>query len=498
MNYGPSMVSDELMDMLIDHEIDMGVDRSFYDPDLMKQFVKKQEAEQARLQELKKKQLQQEMLYFTIDEETGERIPKQTQSDKDLPPPQYPGDSDLSKELAELGEIADFLEENQQDNTTPGGYFDSSTAPVANHAFDTFQSLDNNNCQVEDIWATQITMLPGPSYDSSSPDWQTDSMMGDNRVPDMIMSNIWDNEETPERPTDYFSSYSAEGTSAHAGGMLQALAGGVEPSYMTAGIQAKYQQMPAGSSPYGDYYSANSDSGVDEPFQTQDQQFGFEKTGNCSLSQSLNEDIKPQINFDEAFGNSGSSQNGGGSSSKSSDEFSSYGSEDGEAARFAKMESERSKRNACRDEMRCRELEIPFSVEAITNYPVEEFNTLIRRHSLTEDQLSLIKDIRRRGKNKVAAQNCRKKKMSELSGLEEEIHDLKRKRTELVRDKEDLIRNKHHLKDQLDQTYAEVFNSIRDHLGRPYDPHYYSLHITDEGDAQIIPNKISPFTGLMY
>ena len=63
---------------------------------------------------------------------------------------------------------------------------------------------------------------------------------------------------------------------------------------------------------------------------------------------------------------------------------------------------------------------------------------------------------------------------------------------------EDLIKNKHHLKDQLDQTYAEVFNSIRDHLGRPYDPHYYSLHITDEGDAQIIPNKISPFTGHIY
>ena len=56
---GPSMESDDLIDMLIDHDIDMGVDRSFYDPDLMKQFVKKQEAEQARLQELKKKQLQQ-------------------------------------------------------------------------------------------------------------------------------------------------------------------------------------------------------------------------------------------------------------------------------------------------------------------------------------------------------------------------------------------------------------------------------------------------------
>ena len=56
---GPSMESDDLIDMLIDHDIDMGVDRSFYDPNLMKQFVKKQEADQARLQELKKKQLQQ-------------------------------------------------------------------------------------------------------------------------------------------------------------------------------------------------------------------------------------------------------------------------------------------------------------------------------------------------------------------------------------------------------------------------------------------------------
>lgn len=64
---GPSMVSDELMDMLIDHEIDMGVDRSFYDPDLMKQFVKKQEAEQARLQELKKKQLQQVRCKFLLN-----------------------------------------------------------------------------------------------------------------------------------------------------------------------------------------------------------------------------------------------------------------------------------------------------------------------------------------------------------------------------------------------------------------------------------------------
>jgi len=37
----------------------------------------------------------------------------------------------------------------------------------------------------------------------------------------------------------------------------------------------------------------------------------------------------------------------------------------------------------------------------ITNYPVEEFNSLLRQHRLNEEQLTLVKDIRRRGKNKV-------------------------------------------------------------------------------------------------
>ena len=55
----------------------------------------------------------------------------------------------------------------------------------------------------------------------------------------------------------------------------------------------------------------------------------------------------------------------------------------------------------CRDELRCKELDIPFSVDMITNYPVEEFNSLLRMHRLSDEQLTVIKDIRRRGKNKV-------------------------------------------------------------------------------------------------
>lgn len=50
---------DSFVDMLWDQDVDMGVDRYFYDPVLREQHVKKQEAEQNKLQELKKRHAQQ-------------------------------------------------------------------------------------------------------------------------------------------------------------------------------------------------------------------------------------------------------------------------------------------------------------------------------------------------------------------------------------------------------------------------------------------------------
>uniref|UniRef100_A0ACB8EMC8 Uncharacterized protein n=1 Tax=Sphaerodactylus townsendi TaxID=933632 RepID=A0ACB8EMC8_9SAUR len=55
-----------------------------------------------------------------------------------------------------------------------------------------------------------------------------------------------------------------------------------------------------------------------------------------------------------------------------------------------------------RDERRALAMKIPFSVEKIINLPVDDFNELVSRFPLNEPQLALIRDIRRRGKNKVA------------------------------------------------------------------------------------------------
>ena len=42
---------------------------------------------------------------------------------------------------------------------------------------------------------------------------------------------------------------------------------------------------------------------------------------------------------------------------------------------------------------------------------MDDFNTILVNGGMDEEQINTCRDIRRRGKNKVAAQNCRKRKV---------------------------------------------------------------------------------------
>lgn len=55
-----------------------------------------------------------------------------------------------------------------------------------------------------------------------------------------------------------------------------------------------------------------------------------------------------------------------------------------------------------RDERKAAALNLPIPVRDIIHLPMDEFNDLLSKHELTEDQLTLCRDIRRRGKNKVS------------------------------------------------------------------------------------------------
>jgi len=99
----------------------------------------------------------------------------------------------------------------------------------------------------------------------------------------------------------------------------------------------------------------------------------------------------------------------------------------------------------------------------------------------------LIRDIRRRGKNKVAAQNCRKRKMEVISSLEEEVNEIRQERDRLLRERARLNKGHSEVKDKYNQMYQEVFRSLRDDNGHPYDPNMFTLQQTSDGNVFLVP-----------
>ncbi|XP_038836374.1 endoplasmic reticulum membrane sensor NFE2L1-like [Salvelinus namaycush] len=136
-----------------------------------------------------------------------------------------------------------------------------------------------------------------------------------------------------------------------------------------------------------------------------------------------------------------------------------------------------------RDERRARTMKIPFSNDLIVNLPVEEFNELLTKHRLSEAQLNLIRDIRRRGKNKMAAQNCRRRKLDVLFGLEEGVEGLCRHKARLLKEKAENLRSVREMKQRLSGLYQEVFSRLRDEQGRPLLATDYSLQFGNDGQV---------------
>ncbi|XP_063156856.1 endoplasmic reticulum membrane sensor NFE2L1 isoform X2 [Candoia aspera] len=148
-----------------------------------------------------------------------------------------------------------------------------------------------------------------------------------------------------------------------------------------------------------------------------------------------------------------------------------------------------------RDEHRARAMKIPFPNEKIINLPVEEFNELLSKYQLSEAQLSLIRDIRRRGKNKMAAQNCRKRKLDTILNLERDVDDLQRDKSKLLREKVEFLRSIRQMKQKMQTLYQEVFGRLRDENGQPYSPNQYALQHASDGSVILIPRSLADQQG---
>ena len=114
---------------------------------------------------------------------------------------------------------------------------------------------------------------------------------------------------------------------------------------------------------------------------------------------------------------------------------------------------------------------LPITCADIINLPMDEFNDLLSKHELTEEQLTLCRDIRRRGKNKVAAQNCRKRKIDQIKQLETEVTRIKCRKTELVTDHEKLMSQR--------ATWADLVKRLHDYVLKElgHDPLHWQLQM---------------------
>lgn len=127
------------------------------------------------------------------------------------------------------------------------------------------------------------------------------------------------------------------------------------------------------------------------------------------------------------------------------------------------------------------------TVDDIINLPMDEFNERLSKYDLTEAQLSLIRDIRRRGKNKVAAQNCRKRKLDQILTLADEVKRARERKSRLLKEREFLMTEKAKMKDRFAQLYRHVFQSLRDPDGQPYSSYEYSLQQSADGNILLVP-----------
>ncbi|XP_038822578.1 endoplasmic reticulum membrane sensor NFE2L1-like [Salvelinus namaycush] len=145
-------------------------------------------------------------------------------------------------------------------------------------------------------------------------------------------------------------------------------------------------------------------------------------------------------------------------------------------------------RELSRDELRTRALHVPFSAAEIVIMPVEEFLELLEGHGLSPAQVAFLRDIRRRGKNKLAAQNCRKRKLDAITGLQEEVERLQAQRNRLLRERQHTAKALGAAGQRMEHLSRDIFSRLRDGSGRPLTPERYTLQC--EANGRVVVQNI--------
>ena len=144
-----------------------------------------------------------------------------------------------------------------------------------------------------------------------------------------------------------------------------------------------------------------------------------------------------------------------------------------------------------RDVKRLHDLNVPIDYEDIVNTPVDKFNRLLQHYRLSDQQIQFIRDVRRRGKNKVAAQNCRKRKMEVIHSLDGEVSLLQQRKAELIRERHLMTKKTEEIKIKMKELEESLLRSLQGNEGQPLNAHSFRLQLTNDGSLLVVPSNSS-------
>jgi len=133
----------------------------------------------------------------------------------------------------------------------------------------------------------------------------------------------------------------------------------------------------------------------------------------------------------------------------------------------------------------------PVTRDKLISMPVEEFNSLLEQARLTEIEVAFMKEWRRRGKNKAAAQIARKRKREEVSGLDQEVHNMRQEKAKL----EKKCRHLHHqvaaLKERARKAEEKIYKRQSSLSRQPVGRDTHHILITEDEQLLLVPRASS-------